>query len=271
MEEKVFTVLDIDYVDKIGLNTIILKDVDGNLPKIAAGQFMMVGMRENNVKLLLRPYTIAEVDYKQSTVTILVEIRGAGSRRLVEECQRIMCLKESQRYVRDLPNTIRGILPLGRGWTIKDIEKGERILIVSGGAGRASVGYLREELEKKGIETYILMGMKGITKEGKKIKEEDRIYITTEDGSLGFKGRVTDHPMLEGKFDRVYACGPRGMLRALTEKIGRRAPLMEVSLDNIMLCGVGVCLCCAEKLTDGRNVRVCKEGPVFNVKELGWI
>lgn len=106
-----------------------------------------------------------------------------------------------------------------------------------------------------------------------------RVYVTTEDGSgiydndvegMCQKGFVTNHTILHTcKFDRISTCGPKPMMMAVAGYAVEAGIDCEVSLENMMACGVGACLCCVEKTTDG-NICVCKEGPVFNIKKLLW-
>ena len=93
--------------------------------------------------------------------------------------------------------------------------------------------------------------------------------ITTEDSSMGEKGFVTNHSVLTEHFDRIYTCGPKPMMVAVARYAKENNIDCEVSLENMMACGLGACLCCVEKTTEG-NLCVCKEGPVFNVKRLLW-
>ncbi|MEG1574305.1 MAG: dihydroorotate dehydrogenase electron transfer subunit, partial [Bacteroidales bacterium] len=95
-------------------------------------------------------------------------------------------------------------------------------------------------------------------------------YVTTEDGSEGEKGFVTQHTILQKiNFDMIYCCGPRPMMMAVARLATDNGANCEVSLENEMACGIGACLCCVENTTKG-NICVCKEGPVFNIKELQW-
>jgi dihydroorotate dehydrogenase electron transfer subunit len=97
-------------------------------------------------------------------------------------------------------------------------------------------------------------------------------WFTTENGSLGEKGFVTHHTVYKNKlseFDKIYACGPVSMMKAVAADARSAGVFCEVSLENMMACGFGVCLCCVEKTVAG-NKCVCTEGPVFNVNELTW-
>ena len=97
-----------------------------------------------------------------------------------------------------------------------------------------------------------------------------QVYITTEDGSVGEKGYVTQHSILfQETFDMIYTCGPRPMMMSVAQYAQTHQIECEVSLENKMACGVGACLCCVENTNEG-HLCVCKEGPVFNIKQLLW-
>ncbi len=96
------------------------------------------------------------------------------------------------------------------------------------------------------------------------------VYTTTEDGSMGEKGYVTQHSVLHtDRFDMIYTCGPKPMMVSVAKYAKAHGIECEVSLENRMACGVGACLCCVEN-TDEGHLCVCKEGPVFNIKKLLW-
>ena len=95
----------------------------------------------------------------------------------------------------------------------------------------------------------------------------NNLIIATDDGSLGHRGLVTEHPAFAEPYDRIYTCGPTPMMRAVAQSAAQRGIDCQVSLENMMACGVGACLCCVAG-TDEGNLRVCKEGPVFNAKIL---
>ena len=93
---------------------------------------------------------------------------------------------------------------------------------------------------------------------------------TNEDGSMGEKGYVKQHRILDTvRFDMIYTCGPKPMMISVAQYGKVHGIECEVSLENRMACGVGACLCCVEN-TDEGHLCVCKEGPVFNIKKLLW-
>ena len=131
--------------------------------------------------------------------------------------------------------------------------------------------FLGAELHRQGITPTFLLGGRS----GKDLLELDlfkrfgRVCVTTEDGSDGQNGFVTDHSVLQETFQHIATCGPTPMMKAVARYARERDIDCEASLENMMACGLGACLCCVEKTTEG-NLCVCKDGPVFNIKRLLW-
>lgn len=128
-------------------------------------------------------------------------------------------------------------------------------------------------MRRRGFEPLFLLGAK--TGEGlvqlKEFEKYGTVYITTEDGSLGEIGLVLHHPVLKkNRFGRVYTCGPKGMMVAVAKYTNDYSIPCEASLENLMACGIGACLCCIEDTTRGYKC-VCSEGPVFNIAKLKWL
>ena len=97
-----------------------------------------------------------------------------------------------------------------------------------------------------------------------------RVFVTTEDGSMGEQGFVTNHSLLQKEtFSMISTCGPKPMMMAVARYAVKADVECEVSLENMMACGLGACLCCVEKTVSG-NLCVCKDGPVLNIKKLLW-
>lgn len=127
---------------------------------------------------------------------------------------------------------------------------------------------------KSRLHTYVPLGAR--SKEDvlqlEQFEQFGTVYVTTEDGSLGEKGYVTNHSILKDvHFDRIYTCGPKPMMVAVAKYAHANSIICEVSLENTMACGIGACLCCVEKTKDEHHVCVCTEGPVFNIENLTWL
>jgi dihydroorotate dehydrogenase electron transfer subunit len=168
-------------------------------------------------------------------------------------------------------NTVNVIHPLGNAFSIPENKK---VLITGGGSGIAPFIMLGRELKAKGNELVILTG--GRTAEDILFSEEFKAYgevhCTTEDGSLGEKGLLTQHSIFTRaglNFDMIYTCGPDGMMKAVANIAREKGIPCEASLENLMACGFGACLCCIQETHQG-NKCVCTEGPVFNINELKW-
>ena len=227
------------------------------LPVIKPGQFVNVDINNTSEIFLRRPFSVFEVDYAQNVLSIIVKILGRGSKKLTEAKS---------------GDPISLIYPLGKHFTYP--EKGEKILAVGGGSGLAPMLFLARESGLPARNVDIVIGARSAADhvDTTAYTVFGNIHLTTEDGSLGTKGFVTDHPLLRANlenYNRIYACGPDGMMRAVAGKAKAAGVFCEVSLENLMACGFGVCLCCIEPTVKG-NLCVCTEGPVFNINDLKW-
>lgn len=225
------------------------------LPDMRPGQFVEVRIDNTSETFLRRPISINFVDREANELWLLVAVVGDGTRRISE-------VRAGQ--------TLNCVLPLGNGFTMPKAE-GERVLLVGGGVGVAPLLYMGAELRTRGYEPTFLLGAR---READLLELDlfgryGRVCVTTEDDSYGERGFVTDHSVLAEHFDRVATCGPTPMMKAVARYAHGAGISCEVSLENMMACGVGACLCCVEKTVMG-NQCVCKEGPVFNIKKLLW-
>jgi dihydroorotate dehydrogenase electron transfer subunit len=237
-------------------STYLLLQSDEPLEEIKAGQFVQVRVDDAQHTYLRRPISIHDVDYKNRTITLLVQRVGEGSNKIADT---------------ELNDTLNIIYPLGNGFTLPE-DKNQKAILVGGGIGIAPLYYLGKMLKEKGIEPQFLLG--GRSKSDLIMLEDfeavGKVYITTNDGSLGEEGFVTQHSIWkEKKFDMIYTCGPKPMMMALTKMARENNIDCEVSLENLMACGLGACLCCVENTIEG-HVCVCKEGPVININKVLW-
>jgi len=157
---------------------------------------------------------------------------------------------------------VRG--PYGNGFKIE----GKNILLVAGGTGIAMIAPVAEEILNKKISTTVILAAKNkneIFFENRLKKSGLELFITTDDGSKGFKGLATDLAddlIKKNKFDSVITCGPELMMKKLYKICSNIS--FQASLERYMKCGIGLCgQCCV-----GKGLRVCKEGPVFDEKML---
>jgi dihydroorotate dehydrogenase electron transfer subunit len=226
-----------------------------SLPEILPGQFVQMRVDNSPETFLRRPFSVYDIDYQNNTLRLLVQIVGKGTETLSK-------LTEG--------DTVNLVYPLGNSFT-KPVD-GEKIIFIAGGVGIAPFLFFAKNSKSTGCEVNILFGFRSGDRipDLSEFRELGDLYITTEDGSKGERGFVTDHSVLrEKQFDRIYSCGPDPMMKAVAGYARSSGIECEVSLENVMACGFGICLCCIEETTRG-NLCVCSEGPVFNIKELKW-
>ena len=225
------------------------------LPPMVPGQFVQVRVDGSPQTFLRRPISISFVDRGQNQLWLLVATVGEGTRHL------------ARLSAGDLLNCV---LPLGCGFS--PVPAGMRALLVGGGVGVAPLLYQGAVLKQMGADVTFLLGARS----GRDLlmlgefRRYGRVLTTTEDGSQGERGFVTNHSLLgEERFDIIQCCGPTPMMKAVARYARQSGVPCEVSLENLMACGLGACLCCVEKTVDG-NLCVCKDGPVFNIDRLLW-
>lgn len=225
------------------------------LPHMYPGQFVEVMVKHTSDVFLRRPISINYYDAELNEMWLLIHQVGAGTKAL------------SQLKSGDYVNCV---FPLGKGFSMN--FEGTNILLVGGGVGTAPLLQYGRELKKMGKNIFFLLGGRSIRDllQLDLFEKLGTVCVTTEDGSMGEKGFVTNHSVLKNeKFDFIATCGPKPMMVAIAKYAIEQQIECEASLENLMACGLGACLCCVEKTITG-NRCVCKDGPVFNIKELLW-
>ena len=242
--------------ERLGERHVLLRLTDDKpLPEMLPGQFVEVRIDGVSGTFLRRPISINFVDRERNELWLLVAMVGEGTRHL---------------GMLKVGDTLNGVLPLGNGFTTA--QQSERLLLVGGGVGVAPLLMMGAEAQKLGAEPTFLLGARTATDllELDEFGRFGRVLVTTEDGSAGERGFVTNHSMLQHeRFDRIVTCGPKLMMVAVARYARQADTPCEASLENMMACGLGACLCCVEKTVRG-NLCVCKDGPVFDVKQLLW-
>jgi len=232
--------------------------LDEPLPEILPGQFVQVKINHSEHTFLRRPISVHFVNQKVRELWLLIQSVGEGTRLLT---------------IVNKGEALNLIYPLGKGFTIpSENNKSNKYLLVGGGVGAAPLLYLGAFLKEKGITPAFLLGARTENNllQLSEFQKYGEVYITTEDGSAGEKGWVIHHSILQkGAVDFIYSCGPKPMMMAMARYARQRSIPCEVSLENTMACGIGACLCCIEKTTEGPAC-VCTEGPVFNINQLTW-
>lgn len=235
---------------------LILTPADNSLlPEMLPGQFVQVAVDGSKTTFLRRPISINNVDRENNNIWLLVRNAGEGTRAL-------MALKTN--------DNLNAVLPLGTSFSLPT-NIGDNILLAGGGVGVAPMLYWGTYLKTKGYNPQFLIGARS-AKDVLQLDEFEKIgkvAVSTEDGTMGEKGLVTTNSILSTSIDKIYCCGPAPMMKAIAKVAKEREIECEVSLENMMACGLGACLCCVENTVKG-NVCVCTEGPVFNINELTW-
>lgn len=270
-----------------GIYDLTLKTT--NIAKAAkAGQFVSVYSNDKS-KLLPRPISLCGIDRDEDTIRLVYRVTGENTG--TEEFSKLV-----------IGDKIRIHGPLGNGFTV---EPGKKAFLIGGGIGVPPMLQLAKDINSGVVQTTGAVDTntqeKGQTEEkqinghGKKIcdmniimgyrdentflldefKEQADSFVATEDGSVGTKGNVIDAIKENGlEADVIYACGPMPMLRALKAYAMEHDMECYVSMEERMACGIGACLACVCKTKDKdahsnvNNKRICKEGPVFNAKEV---
>ena len=231
------------------------------------GQFVEVAMPAGRTFMLNRPFSIHQASRRggfAGTLEVVFDVIGPGTAWLAE-------VEQHQQ--------LDVIGPLGRSF---QYPKGLRsCLLVGGGYGAAPLHFLAEELRAHDKDVSMIVGARSHERVFKPIESKrlaSSLAITTEDGSLGERGRVTEvlpQMIARTRAEVVYACGPNPMLRAVAELCAGFKIPCQVAVEEMMACGLGVCWTCAVPLlsADGGswwNVRACVEGPVFNGARVWW-
>jgi len=219
-----------------------------------AGQFTMLrGAEWGDAPLLPRPMSYLTAGTMPS---VLIKVLGEGTARMAKASP-------------GEPFTLLG--PLGNRWQTP--SPGRKPLLVAGGVGVAPLLFFARELAAVGIRPVVLYGgrtARDLPLEDELVEVAD-VHVTTEDGSRGQRGRVTDAlSALASDETDVYACGPDRMMAAVAELCAARHLRCEVSLETPMACGYGVCLGCPVPLTDGSYLYACTQGPCVDAARVAW-
>ncbi len=230
-----------------------LVPASGAMPAAEPGQFVQVEVGASKETYLRRPISICHID-AGGRLWLLVRRAGAATAALIAT---------------PVGSTLNLVGPLGRGF---DCSGPGPVLLVGGGVGVAPLLQLGRVLKQRGVAFEFLLGARSASDVlllGE-FEQYGTVNVSTEDGSMGEPGLVTAHSALARPWQRIACCGPAPMMKAVARLARQRGIGCEVSLENMMACGLGACLCCVEDTVDAGHVCVCKEGPVFNSSRLKW-
>lgn len=222
-----------------------------------AGQFVSVYSKDPS-KLLPRPISLCEINKTKGTLTLVYRVTGENTGT-----------EEFSRLQKD--DTVRILGPLGNGFPV-DATDGKKAFLIGGGIGIPPILQLAREMK---ADKQMVLGFRDSLFLMDEFQAEGQVYVATEDGSAGTKGNVLDAIRANGlSADIIYACGPTPMLRALKAYAEEHEMVCYISMEERMACGIGACLACVCKTKDKdahsnvNNKRICKEGPVFDAREV---
>lgn len=237
-------------------------------PAVAAaarpGQFVAVSVGGADSGLLLRrAFSLHRADPGAGTVEVVVAAHGPGTTWIAGRTAR---------------EQLDVIGPLGRPFTLPAETVG--VVVVGGGYGSAPLGWLAEALTARGCRVDAVVGAADVSRLFGHLDLRQHcasVHVTTDDGSLGTRGRVTDvlpQVMTENRAEVAYACGPMAMLRAVAEVASAAGAVSQLAVEESMACGIGVCMTCVLPVVRADGVttmaRSCVEGPVFRGDSLRW-
>lgn len=241
------------YFDSIVIAQFQLTDdifvltVDRKGAPAAAGQFFMLKCWDKELTLM-RPISIFKVD--EETLHFMYRVVGQGTRRLSE-------LKAGDR--------ISLLGSLGTGYPVSEMHG--RVALVGGGLGIPPLCQTAKELTAAGVEVDAYIGYRDRLFALEEFEPYcHAIFVSTEDGSEGYRGFITDLLKPE-QYDAVFTCGPEVMMRKVAAMAHEKGTPCWCSMEHRMACGIGACLGCSIRTTEGMK-RVCKDGPVFPAEQL---
>ncbi len=218
---------------------------------IDCGQFCMIGIAGHPLR---RPIAICRAE--GGRITVCYQVRGEGTRILAEDYK--------------AGETLSVLLPLGNSFPVADGVR--KIALVGGGVGIFPlISVLRKYAPEREVYSYMGFRNKAAMCMGYELERGKKLKVATDDGSVGMKGTAVQaflSDLSENRPDVVFSCGPLPMLRALKKGMEGKDIPVYVSLEERMGCGIGACLVCVCDKKDGTHARVCKDGPIFDLKEI---
>lgn len=245
-----------------------------DLLSASPGQFVMVRVRDSIDPLLRRPFGIFDIGVMPAAYD------GGTDQVYLEMLYKVVGKGTAMLATLHHGDTLDFLAPLGAGFDLGDPN--EEKVLVGGGIGLAPLYFLAKKL----VETStVRLFIGGRTREDILcVTEFERLgietYVSTDDGTLGSCGLVTDvleRHLAENDLGKtIYSCGPMPMLQAVAGIARRRSIPCQVSLEAHMACGMGACLGCVVKGSEHADGHpdyrcVCKDGPVFDFRQLMWV
>jgi dihydroorotate dehydrogenase electron transfer subunit len=248
----------VSIIEALSETYLVWLEAPGIASEARPGQFVMLACGDD--AFLPRPFSIHRVDGGQ--LALLFKVVGKGTRWLAQ---------------RKKGEALDIFGPLGNGFTIN--PDSNNLLLVAGGIGIAPLCFLAEDALKENKKVTLIQGARSADGllpvscpqnlfEKGMMPASLEVLNATEDGSEGFKGLATQLiPHYLKGIDQVFACGPAAMYQTMAQMPELKGKPVQISLEIMMGCGVGVCYGCTIKTKKGLK-QVCKDGPVFGMGEL---
>lgn len=239
-----------EIAENIYMITLTLPESAG---AVHGGQFVNLSTGDNSL-LLRRPLGACLVE--GNDISVCYQVKGAGTQTLSR-------VKSGAK--------LRALLPLGNWF---DLDGAENIVVIGGGVGIFPlVATIRENYKTKNFYSYIGFRNKNAVCLLDELEKSARLTVATDDGSYGIKGNAVSAYLQDADkigADMIISCGPPVMLKVLKSELENRGITVPcfVSLEERMGCGMGACLVCVCRLENGENARVCRDGPVFDIREV---
>lgn len=228
--------------------------------QLRAGQFVNLEVPGDRSQILRLPLSFSHADPEAGTFEIVYAVVGDGTGRL-------------SRMAPGATTTAVG--PCGNPWPVSEGQG--RCLVVSGGVGVTPIVACARLLRERGVAFDAVVGAQtGARVWGVDVLESlgaGRVSVTTDDGTMGRRGFTTDELrdlLAANDYDTVYACGPEPMMAGVARLCAEAGVECRVSMERMMCCGFGACGTCNLVLVSGGYASVCKNGPVFDAKEVAW-
>lgn len=222
--------------------------------QVKPGQFVHIKVSEGFEPFFRRPFSVYRA---QRDVQVFYEVVGRGTQMLSEK---------------KLGDVLDVLGPLGKRFSLPE-KKIKQVVMIAGGIGIAPFLIFSDELKKKKIDLVLLYGArtKGHVYPMKEFKQNGcRIFISTDDGSVGIKGRISKHfdkINLDPQTTFLYTCGPVAMMKAVQDFANKHQLSGQACCEEVMACALGACLGCSIETTEGFKT-VCYDGPVFDLKKV---
>lgn len=239
----------IEKIKQVNKNVYSVEFSSPDLKDIKPGEYISILCEGLTLR---RPFSVA--DFEKGKVTVLMKLRGEGTNYIAN-------LKESDK--------IEFSAPLGNTFKLEN----KKTLLIGAGIGVAPLIYLNKKLKEIGVETYFAAGFLS-SKDIINVFTPD--FVSTDDGSNGNKGSICDYLeqiINDFKPEKIVSCAPYPVLKFVAQTAQKHGIDCEVAMEKVMACGIGVCRGCVIKvIKDGKiqNATVCKDGPVFDGKEVQW-